>query len=102
MNPGTIVLLFSKPASSRLSGLLLELEGAKLMSIDINDLHALPDVEKLRIVELLWDDLGESPGSIPLPDWAIREAGRRREEMSNPQVGVSHDEVWRRIANRNG
>jgi hypothetical protein len=72
------------------------------MSIDINALHALPDAEKLRIVELLWDDLGESDSPIPLPEWAQREAARRKEEMKNPAVGLSHDETWRRIASRNG
>jgi len=38
------------------------------MSIDINQLYALPDAEKLRIVELLWDDLGDSTAPIPLPE----------------------------------
>ena len=72
------------------------------MSIDINALHALPDAEKLRLVELLWDDLGESDSPIPLPEWAKQEGARRREEMNNPAVGLSHEETWRRIANRNG
>jgi len=54
------------------------------MSIDLNDLHALPNAEKLRIVELLWDDLGESTSPIPLPDWVDREAARRRDEMRDP------------------
>lgn len=72
------------------------------MSIDANELHSLPDAEKLRIVEMLWDDLGESAAPIPLPDWVGREVARRREEMRDSAFGVSHEETWRRIANRNG
>lgn len=72
------------------------------MSIDLNDLYALPNAEKLRIVELLWDDLGDSTSPIPLPDWVDREAARRRDEMRDPAVGLTHEETWRRIATRNG
>ena len=72
------------------------------MSIDMNELHSLPAADKLRIVEMLWDDLGESTAEIPLPEWVAREAIRRREEMCNPSFGLSHEETWRRIANRNG
>jgi len=72
------------------------------MSIDANELHSLPNAEKLRIVEMLWDDLGESTAPIPLPDWVGREVARRREEMRDSSFGVSHEETWHRIANRNG
>jgi hypothetical protein len=53
-------------------------------------------------VEILWDDLGESTEPIPLPDWVDREAARRREEMRDPSFGLSHNETWRRIEQRNG
>jgi putative addiction module component (TIGR02574 family) len=72
------------------------------MSIDPNQLHALPDDEKLRIVEMLWDDLGESTSAIPLPEWVGKEVTRRRDEMRDPSFGLSHKETWQRIANRNG
>jgi len=72
------------------------------MSIASNELHALPPIEKLRIVEMLWDDLGQSTTPIPLPEWVGQEVNRRREEMLNPAVGLTHEEVWRRIANRDG
>ncbi|HYW80761.1 MAG TPA: addiction module protein [Thermoguttaceae bacterium] len=72
------------------------------MPIDVDALHALPAAEKLRLVELLWDDLGDSTAPIPLPDWVDREAARRREEMRDPNFGLSHDETWRRIERRNG
>ncbi|HUT10958.1 MAG TPA: addiction module protein [Thermoguttaceae bacterium] len=72
------------------------------MSINTDELRALPPAEKLRLVELLWDDLGDSTASIPLPDWVDREAARRRDEMRDPMVGLEHDETWRRIERRNG
>ena len=72
------------------------------MSIDANELHALPAAEKMRIVEFLWDDLGESTAPIPLPDWVDREAARRRDEMTDRSIGLTHEETWRRIAERNG
>jgi putative addiction module component (TIGR02574 family) len=72
------------------------------MSIDLGALHALPTSEKLRIVEFLWDDLGESAMPIPLPDWVDVEATRRRDEMRDPSFGLTHEETWRRIDQRNG
>ena len=73
------------------------------MTVDTNELLALPAKEKLRIIEMLWDNLGESPEPIPLPDWAIQEAVRRRDEMiADPSLGLSHEEVWNRIEGRKG
>jgi hypothetical protein len=72
------------------------------MSIDVNELYSLSVGEKLLIVEMLWDDLGESTAEIPLPEWVTHEVARRRKEMQNPSFGVSNEETWRRIANRNG
>lgn len=72
------------------------------MSIDLNELHSLSAAEKLRLVEMLWDDLGDSTTPIPLPEWMDLELARRRQEMRNPSFGISHEETWRRITNRNG
>jgi putative addiction module component (TIGR02574 family) len=71
------------------------------MSIDMNELYSLPAADKLRIVEKLWDNLGESTAEIPLPEWVTREVARRRDEMRDPSFGLSHEETWHRIANRN-
>lgn len=72
------------------------------MAVNTDELRALPPAEKLRLVELLWDDLGDSTAPIPLPDWVDREAARRRDEMRDPRFGLSHEETWRRIERRNG
>lgn len=71
------------------------------MSVDTNELLALSADEKLRIIEMLWDNLAESGEPIPLPDWAIQEGLRRRDEMrADPALGLSHEEVWKRIDGR--
>ena len=72
------------------------------MAIDTDELRALPPAEKLRLVELLWDDLGDATAPIPLPDWVDREAAKRRDEMRDPTFGLTHDEAWKRIERRNG
>jgi len=72
------------------------------MPFDTNDLHSLLPSEKLQLVEFLWDDLGNSTTPIPLPDWVEKEAIRRRDEMRDPTLGLTHDETWRRIDQRNG
>lgn len=72
------------------------------MSIDTNDLRVLPAAEKLRLVQWLWDNLGESSEPIPVPEWVERETKRRMEEMRDPEFGLSHEEVWKRIDGQNG
>ena len=67
------------------------------MDIYNETIRNLPDAEKLLLVQQIWDDLSGSD-SIPLPDWAIAEAKRRRDEMlADPQFGKSHNEVVGRI-----
>lgn len=71
------------------------------MAVDPAELLALSPEEKLRIIEMLWDDLGESRTPIPLPEWAEEEGLRRREEMrADPTAGLTHEEVWARIDRR--
>lgn len=73
------------------------------MTINTEELLALPVEEKLRLVELLWDNIGDETTPIPVPEWAQREALRRREEArQDPSVMISHEETWKRIRERNG
>ncbi len=59
--------------------------------------------EKLQLVEDLWDDLATSPETVPVHDWQVAEAERRKANLlSNPASGLSWDEVKRRIRNRHG
>ena len=74
------------------------------MNAYTDTIRALPAADKLRLVERIWDDLAAGEGSIPLPDWSIEEATRRRDEMlADPDLGLTHEEVWSRIDKfRNG
>ena len=68
------------------------------MSIEFNDLKSLPVEEKLRLVEMLWDDIGASDEPIVLHPWQTAEASRRAEEMKlDPAIGISREELWRRV-----
>lgn len=68
------------------------------MTVNTDELLALPADEKLRIVALLWDSLEADSDPIVVPDWAKEEAIRRRDEMrADPSIGMSHEEVWRPI-----
>ncbi|MEI8022538.1 MAG: addiction module protein [Schlesneria sp.] len=73
------------------------------MSISNSELLDLPASEKLRIIEMLWDKLGESLSEIPLPDWVEEEGLRRLNQMRlNPKIGRDHESVWEKIGSRHG
>jgi len=74
------------------------------MDIFTDTIRDLAPVEKLALVERIWDDLAAQDSPLPLPDWATTEATRRRDEMlADPNLGSTHDEVWKRINDsRNG
>lgn len=68
------------------------------MSIDDSELHNLPNSEKLRIVEMLRDDIGASDEPIELHPWQRDEANRRRAELkADPSIAIDRDELWRRV-----
>jgi putative addiction module component (TIGR02574 family) len=68
------------------------------MSIDLTDLRNLPVADKLRIVEVLWDDIGAANEPIVLQPWQHDEAERRRAEFkADPSIAIDRDELWRRV-----
>ncbi len=68
------------------------------MDIYADAIRDVAPAEKLRLVERIWDDLASQDAAILLPDWAVSEAARRRHEMlTDPELGATHDEVWKRI-----
>ncbi len=68
------------------------------MNIYTDTIRNLGPAEKLRLVEQIWDDLAAEEAPLPLPDWAVIEATRRRDEMlSDPNLGSTHEAVWKRI-----
>ena len=69
------------------------------MSVDINELKNLPNSEKLRLVELLWDEIGASKEPIVLHPWQFDEATRRSEQLNaDPSMAIDRDELWRRVS----
>jgi putative addiction module component (TIGR02574 family) len=74
------------------------------MDIYTDTIRDLGPAEKLRLVEQIWDDLAAENTPLPLPDWAVTEATRRRDEMlADPNLGSTHEEVWKRLDDsRNG
>lgn len=68
------------------------------MSVDINELKSLPTSEKLRLVELLWDDISAAKEPIVLHSWQFNEASRRgAERHADPSTAIDREELWRRV-----
>jgi len=68
------------------------------MSVDYDDLKNLPTSDKLRIVELLWDDIGAAGNPIELHAWQFDEASRRSSETkADPPLTIDRDELWHRV-----
>ena len=73
------------------------------MHPELEHLRKLPVEEKLRVVEELWDDIGESEERFPLPSWHRAEAERRAAELeADPTIALSRDELWRRVDTNRG
>lgn len=74
-----------------------------MVDLFTESIQGLTAVEKLRLVEQIWDDLATRDEPLPLPEWAVREAANRRAEMiADPQLGLTHTEMWARIASSRG
>ncbi|MEY4187826.1 MAG: hypothetical protein RIT02_2860 [Planctomycetota bacterium] len=72
------------------------------MTIDPVPLLSLPVAEKMRLVELLWDSLGDDLQEVPVPDWAVAEANRRRSELlHDPGIALTYKEMWQRVSIQN-
>lgn len=71
------------------------------MNINTETILAIPAAEKIELIGLLWDNLGETES--PIAQWADTEAKRRRDGMiEDPTLGSGHNETWDRISKRNG
>lgn len=74
------------------------------MDIYTDTIRALQPSERLRLVGQIWDDLAAEEAPLPLPDWAVAEATRRRDAMlAEANLGSTDEEVWKRVGDsRNG
>ena len=68
------------------------------MDLYAESIWHLSVVERLELIQTIWDDIVSSDEQIPLPNSAIEEAKRRRDEMLvDPAIGMTHGEVWEKI-----
>lgn len=63
----------------------------------------LTPLEKLQLVEDLWDDLAANPEVIPVQPWQKEELRRRKANLlKNAVSGLSWNEIKQRIRDRYG
>lgn len=73
------------------------------MLADFDNLRQLPLVEKLRVVEALWDDIANSDEEFPMPPWLRGEVEDRIAELGrDPSAVITREEVWRRVDEQRG
>lgn len=68
------------------------------MHAEFEHLRQLPIAEKLQLVEALWDDIFSSDEPFPLHVWELEEAQRRAAELdADPSIGLTEEELWKRV-----
>ncbi|MFK7820447.1 MAG: addiction module protein [Planctomycetaceae bacterium] len=68
------------------------------MNSDLTELQKLPVNEKLRIVEVLWDNIAATPDEIQLSESHFVEAQRRSDlAKADASNTINRDELWRRV-----
>ena len=68
------------------------------MLADFDSLRDLPIAEKLRLVDVLWDDIVHSEEAFPLQEWHRIEVERRLAEVErDPSLIITREELWRRV-----
>lgn len=73
------------------------------MQTELDQLRKLPVADKLRIVEQLWDDIGESEEPLLVRDWHKEEAQRRAMELeAQPNSALTREELWKLVDEPNG
>ena len=73
------------------------------MRLDAVSVFDLNPAEKFQLVEDLWDDLATNSAAVPIHEWQKEELARRKASlMNNPALGLSWDEVKRRVRARYG
>ncbi len=63
----------------------------------------LSPAEKLQLVLDLWDDLAANPQDVPVHDWQIAEAERRKVNLQqNPASAATWEQITSRIRSQYG
>jgi len=59
-----------------------------------SELTHLSLVEKLQVVEDLWDSIAIKEEDVPIPEWQKEELAKRREKfLKNPRSGLSMEQT---------
>ena len=73
------------------------------MTNQIKALMELSPIEKLELIEALWESLSATPEQLPVPDWQKLELDRRKADyQANPTTILSWEEVQSNILNKYG
>ena len=64
--------------------------GGFIMDIEI-PLDKMTTTDKLRVLEMIWDDLQRTPEQIPSPSWHAKVLQERQEEY---EEGISEFSDW--------
>ena len=81
----------------------LETESSSIMTNQIKALMELSPIEKLELIEALWESLSATPEQLPVPDWQKLELDRRKADyQANPTALLSWEEVQSNILNKYG
>lgn len=64
----------------------------------LEELEKLSVVERLQLVEDLWDSIARSTAEVPMPQWQKDELARRKEiYLRNPDAVLTWDQAKRDI-----
>lgn len=65
--------------------------------ITADDLRDWPVEQKIQLIRELWGQVADDD-RIPIPTGVVDEARRRIDELKrDPSVGLTLDELWRRV-----
>jgi len=64
----------------------------------LSDIHNLPLVEKVKLVEELWDEICASSEPFPLQPWHEQKARERASDLdADPSIAIDRTELWQRV-----
>lgn len=73
------------------------------MSSLFPDVFGLPIDEKIRLLEELWDSIGQEADDLPIPSWQKVEIQRRKERFEqDPSTGRAWEDVEHRLREKYG
>ena len=68
------------------------------MTTALQEFETFSIVERVQIVEDLWDSIARSNANLPVPQWQKDELTRRKERyLRNPDSGETWDQVKQSI-----